>query len=90
MDLHFDEMGPSDNSVIMLLRLLKKLDVQDVALAGFDGYRTDSKANYVSDYMASQHTKGDEENKKIRERMMQMERQLNIRYLTESLYQSRA
>lgn len=90
MDLHFDEMGPSDNSVIMLLRLLKKLDVQDVALAGFDGYRTDSKANYVSDYMASQHTKGDEENKKIRERMMQMEKQLNIRYLTESLYQSRA
>lgn len=88
MDLHFDEMGPSDNSVIMLLRLLKKLEVSDVALAGFDGYRADSKANYVSDYMASQHTKGEEENKKIRERMVQMEKQMNIRYLTESLYKA--
>lgn len=86
MDLHFDEAGPSDNSVIMLLRLLKKLEVSDVALAGFDGYRADTKTNYVADYMASQHIKGDEENKKIRERMAQLEKQMNIRYLTESLY----
>lgn len=89
-DLRFDEMGPSDNSVIMLLRLLKRLEVSDVALAGFDGYRTDPKANYVADYMASQHTKGEEENKKIRERMAQMEKQMSVRYLTESLYQREA
>lgn len=89
-DLRFDEMGSSDNSVIMLLRLLKRLEVSDVALAGFDGYRKDMKANYVADYMASQHTKGEEENKKIRERMEQMEKQINIRYLTKSLYQREA
>lgn len=86
MDLHFGEAGPADNSVIMLLRLLKKLEAADVALAGFDGYRTDSRTNYAADYMASQHTKGDEENKKIRERMVQMEKQMSIRYLTKSLY----
>ena len=86
MDLHFGESGPSDNSVIMLLRLLKKLEVSSVALAGFDGYRTDVRTNYVADYMASQHIKGDEENKKIKERMEQMEKQMNVQYLTKSLY----
>ncbi|MDE7045265.1 MAG: 4-hydroxy-2-ketovalerate aldolase, partial [Acetatifactor sp.] len=85
-DLHFDEAIPYDNSVIMLLRLLKKLDVSDAALAGFDGYRAGSRENYVADYMASQHTKGEEENKRIKERMAQMEKQMNICYLTESLY----
>lgn len=87
-DLHFDEARPYDNSVIMLLRLLKKLEVADVALAGFDGYRPDSRENYVADYMASQHTKGDEENREIKARMVQMEKQMNILYLTRSLYKS--
>lgn len=88
MDLSFQENEPSDNSVIMLLRLLKKLEAEQVALAGFDGYRTDHKTNYVADYMASQHTKGEEENKKIKGYMEQLEKQMKIRYLTKSLYQS--
>lgn len=89
MDLSFRENEPSDNSVIMLLRLLKKLEVEHVALAGFDGYQTGQKANYVADYMASQHTKGEEENRKIKGYMEQLEKQLEISYLTKSLYQSR-
>lgn len=88
MDLSFQENEPSDNSVIMLLRLLKKLEAEQVALAGFDGYQTNHKANYVADYMASQHTKGEEENKKIKRYMEQLEKQMQIRYLTKSLYQS--
>ncbi|MBP3476283.1 MAG: aldolase catalytic domain-containing protein [Lachnospiraceae bacterium] len=86
MDLSFRENEPSDNSVIMLLRLLKKLEVGRVALAGFDGYHTDYKANYVADYMASQHTKGEEENKKIKGYMEQLEKQMEIQYVTKSLY----
>lgn len=88
MDLSFQENKPSDNSVIMLLRLLKKLEAEQVALAGFDGYQTNHKANYVADYMASQHTKGEEENKKIKGYMEQLEKQMQIRYLTKSLYQN--
>lgn len=87
-NLHFDEMGFYDNSVIMLLRLLKKLEVYEAVLAGFDGYRENSRKNYVADYMASQHTKGDKENKRIKNYMEQMEKQMNIRYLTETLYKS--
>ena len=41
-----------DNSMLMLLRLLSDLNVKYVALAGFDGYETDSqKRNYLSDSM---------------------------------------
>lgn len=87
-DLHFDEAGSYDNSVIMLLRLLKKLEVSEAALAGFDGYRVNSRENYVADYMASQHIKGDEENKRIKKYMEQMEKQMNILYLTKTLYKS--
>lgn len=86
MDVCFGEKEPIDNSVIMLLRLLKKLEVGHVILAGFDGYQSDSKANYVADYMASQHTKGEEENKKIRNYMQQIESQMKVSYLTKSLY----
>lgn len=88
VDLSFDEKKASDNSVIMLLRLLKKIDAGEVVLAGFDGYQSGHKANYVADYMASQHTKGEEENKKIKGYMEQLEKQMNIRYLTKSLYQT--
>lgn len=88
MNLSFQENEPSDNSVIMLLRLLKKLEAEQVALAGFDGYQTNHKANYVADYMASQHTRGEKENKKIRGYMEQLEKQMEIRYLTKSLYRN--
>jgi 4-hydroxy 2-oxovalerate aldolase len=87
MDLSFRENELSDNSVIMLLRLLKRLEAASVALAGFDGYQKDRAANYVADYMASQHTKGEEENKRIRGCMVQLEKQMEVSYLTKSLYQ---
>lgn len=86
VDLSFDGKEVVDNSVIMLLRLLKRLDVTQVSLAGFDGYRAGRSANYVAEYMASQHTKGEEENRKIRGYMEQLKGQMEIRYLTESLY----
>lgn len=86
VDLSFDGKEVVDNSVIMLLRLLKKLEVTQVSLAGFDGYRVDNSANYVADYMASQHTKGEEENRKIRGYMEQLQGQMQIQYLTKSLY----
>ncbi len=37
-----------DNSTIMCLRLLSKLDAENIAIAGFDGYKTDNNTeNYV-------------------------------------------
>lgn len=86
-DLYFDEKEPIDNSVIMLLKLLKKLEVSHTALAGFDGYRAGNNLDYVDAYMKSQHTKGSEENEKIKRCMRQLTEQMSIQYLTNSLYQ---
>ena len=41
-----------DNSMLMLLRLLSDMEIKEVALAGFDGYETDSqRRNYLTDSM---------------------------------------
>jgi IS1 family transposase len=85
-ELSFDEEGTCDNSVIMLLKLLQKLEVQEVALAGFDGYQVNGK-NYVAAYMTNKHTKGEVENIKLKKYMRQLKQQMQIRYLTKSLYQ---
>lgn len=45
-----------DNSTLMLLRLLDKLDVREIAIAGFDGYSAD-KVNYASEKLDLKSTK---------------------------------
>ena len=41
-----------DNSMLMLLRLLSDLEINNIVLAGFDGYETDSqKRNYFTNSM---------------------------------------
>lgn len=85
-DLCFDEEGTCDNSVIMLLKLLKKLDVKAAFVAGFDGYQTNG-TNYVASYMVNQHTKGESENIRIGRYLKQLEQTIQIHFLTESLYQ---
>lgn len=87
-DLSFDEKQPSDNSVIMLLKLLKRVEASKVVLAGFDGYKAEGTTNYIDAHMASQHTKGEEENQKICGIMRQLESQMAVEYLTKSLYQA--
>lgn len=85
MDLCFDEKGSCDNCVIMLLKLLIKLEISKVYVAGFDGYR--AKGNdYVTSYMASQHTKGVEENIKNSRYVADIRKQMEIEFLTDSLY----
>ncbi len=85
-ELSFDEMGTCDNCVIMLMKLLIKAGVEEAVLAGFDGYKEDGN-NYIHSYMASQHTKGQEENIKIRKYIAGLKKKISIRFLTESLYE---
>ena len=40
-----------DNSFIMLLKIMKKLEVKHIALAGFDGYTGDTQSNYINPNM---------------------------------------
>ena len=86
-ELSFDEEGPCDNSVIMLVKLLRNLEMNAVSIAGFDGYQT-GKGNYVEAYMANTHTKGEAENAKIKKYIKQLEKAIRIEFLTESLYRT--
>lgn len=86
-DLSFDENGICDNSVIMLLKLLKVMNITSVSLAGFDGYQV-GKDNYVVTYMANQHTKGEQENIRVKSYLKQMAEQMKINFITPSLYQN--
>ena len=84
-ELCFDEKGNCDNCVIMLMKLLIKLKLKRVYVAGFDGYQ-ENGSNYVTSYMASQHTKGLEENIKNRRYVGDIQKQLKVVFLTDSLY----
>lgn len=85
-DLSFDELGSCDNCVIMLMKLLIRLEVKRIVLAGFDGYSKEG-GNYVHHYMASRHTKGQEENVRIRKYVAELKKKIPIRFLTESIYE---
>ena len=84
-DLCFDEKGSSDNCVIMFLKLLIKLGITKVYVAGFDGYKEET-GNYATSYMASQHTKGVEANIKNSRYVADIRKQIEIVFITESLY----
>lgn len=85
-DLCYDEKGKCDNSVIMLLKLMIRIGKKQVYVAGFDGYK-EGICNYISSYMVNQHTKGQEENRKNRKYVEDLRNNLNIVFLTESLYE---
>lgn len=85
-ELSFDEMGSCDNCVIMLMKLLIRLEAGSIYVAGFDGYSSNGD-NYVHSYMVSQHTKGQEENVKIRKYVTELKKKIPILFLTDSVYE---
>lgn len=80
-----------DNSTIMLLNLLKKLKVNEIMLAGFDGLKK-GEENYVDSTFPKQNaTLGiDETNKEIKKLISQYKAKtigkININFLTPSIY----
>lgn len=86
VELSFSEKGICDNCVIMLLRLLYKVGAAKVYLAGFDGY-AENQTNYVSAHMASLHTKGEEENGRIRKFVGDLRTFMQLEFLTPSRYE---
>lgn len=77
-----------DNSLFMLLRLMIKLDIPAVALAGFDGY-VHGEMNYFSTNMEYDYVKEHAEqlNQYARNFLSQNADRLSVRFVTHSLYQ---
>ena len=82
------ETEVSDNSLVMLLRLLVELNIKEVYLAGFDGYsRTDD--NYFDqafEYNFSKE-KADYFNAYVREYLDKVKEKLKVQFVTDSFYQ---
>lgn len=84
-ELSIDEKGICDNCVIMLLKLLLRIGTTRVVMAGFDGYNNYGN-NYVEDYMSSFHTKGAEENLRIMRYIQEIEKEMDLEFITPSKY----
>lgn len=84
-DLCLDDKGKCDNCVIMLMKLLLKVGMSQVYVAGFDGYQPE-KCNYIASYMANQHTKGQEENIRNTKYVSDIKKKMEVVFLTQSLY----
>lgn len=84
-----DDALMPDNPMIMLLKLLKEMDVKEIGLAGFDGYREASVPNYINPNMEYDYS-ADLANK-INEDVVAGINKLNIReklaFVTSSLYE---
>lgn len=83
-----------DNSIILLLRLLDKLGVKKVSIAGFDGYdyRTDAVENYYTTYLEVADTKldyiklNDEIKEMLEDYINNRKNSFEVKFITESRF----
>ncbi len=82
------EKGAHDSSGIMILNLLRACGVKEILLAGFDGFSANINDNYFDVTMRRPVTVEDAENrnKYFKHFIMDMEKSVDIKYLTESIY----
>ena len=77
-----------DNSFIMALKVMIKSGIKDVALAGFDGYSLSKESDYFSSKMEYEFSKrmGQEINVSVDKILVSMKSELNIQFITPTLY----
>ena len=81
-----------DNAVICALRLLRKLEAKEVYLAGFDGFKQTYNESYADAFLPTINPgkKWEELNEEIKEMFADVKAaspNMNIHFLTESLYE---
>lgn len=79
-----------DNSFLMLLRVLSKIGVDIVYLAGFDGYSIDKETNYFSSKMEYDFSKqkGDEINADVNRFLAEIKDKMTVHFLTHTEYKA--
>ena len=87
-DNHYEEI---DNAGMMVLRLMRRLGVKHVALAGFDGYSTNQQQNYVSEKMILNTSAEvlEQRNAAIIQQIEGMREDLEIEFVTPSIYEKK-
>lgn len=78
-----------DNAGIMVLNFLKKYQISEIALAGFDGYVYANELNYVDEnvQMDMSNQMIDEMNRCIRSEIRELTKKAVVRFLTPSMYE---
>jgi 4-hydroxy 2-oxovalerate aldolase len=78
-----------DNSFVMALKVMIKTGVKSATLAGFDGYSLSSESDYFSSKMEYEFSKrmGQEINTYVNTRLAEIKSNLNINFITPTLYQ---
>ena len=83
-----------DNAVICTLRLLSKLGVKNVALAGFDGFKTSYNESYADSSLPTLNPDGKwaELNEEIKDMfkdfVMSSKDKMTIEFITESIFEN--
>ena len=77
-----------DNSFLMALKVMRKIGVTDIALAGFDGYSLDKESDYFSSKMEYEFSKrmGQEINANVNKILSSYKSEQNIEFITDTLY----
>ena len=88
VDKSFDQ---PDNAGMMLLRLMVNLKMKKAILAGFDGFDPSQKENYYSERIADHITEevADKKNDDIAKQIQKIGKDIEIEFLTPSLYAGR-
>lgn len=78
----------ADNPVLMVLQMLIAMEIKEVAIAGFDGYRFTASENYFAPELAmgSSIENKIERNKLISEAIKRLASCISINFITKSLY----
>ena len=87
-DLVNKEVAVKDNAGMMAIKFMMQMGVENIYLAGFDGYSHDAKENYADDYVAyvTRNAILDEMNTGMGKVLADFMKQAHISFLTEQKY----
>jgi 4-hydroxy 2-oxovalerate aldolase len=77
-----------DNAGMMAIRLLIRLGIEEIYLAGFDGFRVDGKESFYSDNLVDMDNaeSSTERNLSIKEQIAELSQQVTLVFVTPSAY----
>ena len=81
-----DDPAVADNAGLMLLKLLKRCGIQDVFLAGFDGF-SQKDDYYIQGMYSNNDGKTEEKEKRIQHQLQRFSSNMKITFLTKSPYE---
>ncbi|TXJ34374.1 hypothetical protein EPJ71_00465 [Brachyspira aalborgi] len=75
------------NATLMFIKLLKNMNINNLYIAGFDGFSSNSGNNYVDKYLSyNTNINFEKQNRLIGEKIIQFQKYINITFLTKSYY----